>query len=162
MKTVRSEFPILLILLLISDGLSAQTDSTGDWRSYDAYQRIQEGKDPGKKDTGKVRYVQDPSVDSLVAKYRRGNKEYPEIEGYRIQLYFGERDEAEDLRADFEEEYDDVPVYLDYHAPNFRLRVGDFRTRIEAYRCLQELGNDFGNPYIVRTKIELPDLKLPD
>lgn len=101
-----------------------------------------------------------PLLESVLKAYRRMNEEDPRIEGYRVQLFFGEREKAEKLKARFLKEHPDVGAYIDYLAPNFRLRVGDHRTRIGAYRLMQKLGDDYGRPYIVRTRIELPELDL--
>ena len=150
-------YSFLIALFLFPVLGTAQVDSSDSWNTYDAYQDLRTGKK--EKDSGEVRLRQPELLDSLTARYRRYNEEFPGIEGYRVQLFFGKRKKAEGLKEDFKEEHPDIGAYIDYLAPNFRLRVGDFRTRIEAYRLMQNLGDeDFGRPYIVRTKIELPRL----
>jgi hypothetical protein len=102
---------------------------------------------------GKIEVFQDDRIarlDSL-------KKEYPgKPSGFRVQIFFGNRKEALERKADFIESHPDIPAYISYLAPNFRLRVGDFRTRLEAERLKDTL--DYTGCYIVRDKIELPDL----
>ena len=79
--------------------------------------------------------------------------------GFRVQLYFGrERVRANQLKADFLQEYADVGAYVIYHQPNFKLRVGDFKTRLEAKKFLQEVQTRFAVAFIVSDDVMLPVL----
>ena len=81
------------------------------------------------------------------------------IKGYRLQLFFGDRAEARKRRAEFSEKFPHIPSYISYLAPNFRLRVGDFRTRMEVEKLKRDLGRDYPGAYIVKDAIELPELR---
>lgn len=84
-----------------------------------------------------------------------------QMDGYRIQIHFGqEKNEANQKRAEFLTRYDDIPVYLDYQAPNFRVRVGDFRNRIEAEKVKSELNATYSGNIVVHDKINLP--RIPE
>lgn len=151
---------MLFLILPLANG---QTDSNKTWNTYDAYQKKVRSSDSSKRrDTGMVNVHQPALLDSLIARYRRSKREYPGLEGFRVQLFFGEREKAEKMRADFKKKYSAVDAYIDYLAPNFRLRVGDFRTRIAAYRFMQGLDKEFGRPYIVSTRIDLPELGIEE
>lgn len=80
--------------------------------------------------------------------------------GYRVQIFFGKREDAQEKRATFLRQFSDTGAYISYLAPNFRLRVGDFRNRIEAEKFKQSLGLQFQGAYIVKDKIELPPLNV--
>lgn len=157
-----SRFFLLALALLSSALLSAQVDSTEDWRTYDGYKKIQQKGSEKDSTPGTVKYQQNALLDTLISRYRYFNKEYPKISGYRLQLFFGDREKAEKLKERFKKEHQDIKAYVDYYAPNFRLRVGNFRTRIAAYRFMQELGTKPWMPYIVRTEIELPELGIDE
>lgn len=87
-------------------------------------------------------------------------KEYPaKPDGYRVQIYFGDRKNAQDKRGSFIRSYPSKGAYISYLAPNFRLRVGDFRTRLECEKFKQEIAKDYPGSYIVKDKIELPPLR---
>lgn len=75
------------------------------------------------------------------------------VSGYRIQLSFGKKEEINELRTEFLKIYPETGAYLSWLQPNFRLRVGDFRTRIEAERFKHEIQETFPNCYIVRDEI---------
>ncbi|MFB6257151.1 MAG: SPOR domain-containing protein [Flavobacteriales bacterium] len=160
MQTFRKSFLLLSVFFLVLSG-KAQVDSSDDWNRYDTYkERRNKEMSKGEKDSGTVKVHQPELLDSLIVRYRRVNKEFPKIQGYRVQLFFGKRKKAEKIKADFKEKYKEVPAHIGWLKPNFRLRVGDFRERIEAYRFLQKIGDQFGRAYIVRCKIELPELSI--
>lgn len=53
--------------------------------------------------------------------------------GFRIQIYNGnDRNEANKIKMSFLRNFPETRAYLTYHNPQFRVRIGDFRTRREA------------------------------
>jgi hypothetical protein len=106
---------------------------------------------------GRVDLVVDPRVEKAMADYteRKHNQQ-----GYRVQIFLGERRAAEDIKRSFLLTYPDIPVYLSWLAPNFRLRVGDLRTRLEAERLLRDMKIAYPGSYIVRDEIEPPPIPL--
>lgn len=60
------------------------------------------------------------------------------IQGYRTQVFSGNnqrksKDEAFRKEKEIKELFPDVPTYVTYNAPFWRLRIGDFRSHEEAY-----------------------------
>jgi len=76
--------------------------------------------------------------------------------GFRVQVFLGDRKTAEETKRTFLQKYPDTPAYLSWLAPNFRLRVGDLRTRLEAERLLRDLKVIYPGSYIVPDDIEMP------
>jgi len=115
---------------------------------------------------GKVEVVKDPKVDSLMEDYlvvgSKGKSVTPSSsssDGYRVQIFSGaERKGAYDAQAKFQDKYPDTRTYLSYREPNFKVRVGDFRTRLEAEKLIQELKPWFTGLFIVQEKISPPKL----
>jgi len=101
----------------------------------------------------------DSLLNLLVQRHKLVNASKMSMPGYRIQIYFGsERTKAQELRASFLQTYPDIPAYLIYQQPNFKVRVGDFRTRLEAVGFLQKIGLQFQTTFIVPDDVKLPDL----
>jgi len=98
-------------------------------------------------------------ADELLERHKRVNAAKMAMPGYRIQVYFGsDRTKAQEVRADFLLTHSDIPAYLIYQQPNFKVRVGDFRTRIEASGFLKKLEFRFKSAFIVPDEVKLPDL----
>lgn len=85
--------------------------------------------------------------------------------GYRIRLYFGSsrnsREESAMAVSKFNSMYPDVQVYRSYESPNFKVSVGNFRTRVDAELVLRDLKDDFPDAFIVREVFKYPSVGNP-
>ena len=100
-----------------------------------------------------------PYLDSLVQKNIEKHKAEQTRDGYRVQLFSGtERINANNLRNKFKIDYPEVPIYLIYQQPYYKLRVGDFRNKIEAQQFYLKLAPDYEQLLIVPDKVNLPSL----
>lgn len=77
--------------------------------------------------------------------------------GFRVQLTSesgqGSQARANEVKARFMSNYKDVNSYLVWEAPNFKIRVGDYRTKFEAAMFWKQIQAEFPNSYIVEDKI---------
>lgn len=109
-------------------------------------------------DTGNVEIVQEYKVKELVNKHIEINSKAP-IKGYRIKIHFGsDKNKAKEIKAKFISKFPDIPAYEKYDQPNFNIRVGDFRTKLEAYKALKEIQLEFPSSFLVQDEIEMPKL----
>jgi hypothetical protein len=110
-----------------------------------------------KTDTGKVVVNEDPRVKEMLQKY--GESRTGKMKGYRVQIHFGtEKTRAKDAKSKFLTKYPDVHTYDMFETPYFKVRAGDFRTKLEAYKFLKEIQEHFPGAFIVEDQIELPQL----
>lgn len=64
--------------------------------------------------------------------------------GYRIQIYSGpDRLKAKETKVSFMKRFPAIRSYITYTAPYYRIRVGDFKTRGEAYDFYKHLGKTY-------------------
>ena len=109
-------------------------------------------------DSAKVEIVQDYQIKELLNKHVEINSKAP-IKGYRVKIHFGtDKNKAKEIKGTFITKFPDVPAYEKYDQPNFNIRVGDFRTKLEAYKLLKEIQPDFPAAFIVQDEIEFPSL----
>lgn len=104
---------------------------------------------------GKVTVVKDALIDSLIARRITLNKLASSngtpilVTGYRVQVFFGtNRKEAYNEQTRFKSIYPELNTYLSYTQPNYRVKVGDFRTRAEAQKLMTELRSEFPTLFI--------------
>lgn len=108
---------------------------------------------------GKITYYTSLSLDTLVEKTLETNKKENTYSGYRIQIYSSpSRKKANKIKAKFLKEYPDIRAYLIYKQPYFKVRIGDFRNRIEAQKLYYDLVDKFSSVLLVPDKINFPDL----
>jgi hypothetical protein len=105
-------------------------------------------------------YKQD-KITSLVEKHITINKRNTgKLIGFCVQIYFESgntsREKAEKMRATFLSKYPKCSAYVSFHEPNFRVRVGDFRTRAEARGFRETIRADFPQGFVVKDEINYP------
>lgn len=120
---------------------------------------------------GVIRIESDSAIAALIGKpgsplNSNGNVDFIERQGYRIQVFMGNgndpkvRPEATSKQTSIRNTFPELPAYLFYDAPNWKLHVGDFMTREEANIIKQRLQQEFPQfgkeMYIVPAKIKLP------
>ena len=82
-----------------------------------------------------------------------------QISGYRIQLFFDtDKKEVDLARSKFMSLYPNIETNIIYKAPNYFLKVGNFRTYLEAEKIKTSLDKDFPTNYILKELINLPSL----
>lgn len=117
---------------------------------------------------GKVEVDKDPRIDTLAArKLEKGSSAgsvastgYSGIstDGYRVQFFSGSsRDDAYAAQERFRQKYPDIRTYVSYREPSFKVHAGDFRTRMEAAKLMQELRGKFTSLFIISEKINPPE-----
>ena len=110
---------------------------------------------------GKIEIVQSPEIKSLMDKHIEINEANETIDGFRIQIHFGgEREKAKSIKTNFLQHFPEIPAYELYQQPNFKIRVGDYRTRLEAQKAMVQITPYFASAFIVVDEINLPQLEI--
>jgi hypothetical protein len=108
---------------------------------------------------GDVKIIKDPRIDALVKK--QGTpvppSSTPLISGFRVQLFFeSDKQLVDEARSRFVSQFPTVDTYVVFTAPNFVLKVGDFRTLLDAERMRETLLKEFPASFVVKELINLP------
>jgi hypothetical protein len=104
--------------------------------------------------------TRNPQLDMVVNKLKEVNSKKQTMPGYRIQIYFGtQRSKANEIRALCNTHYPSLQATVSYSQPNFKVRAGDFRTRLEAQKYLRDVELNFPGAFVVPDEIRLPPLK---
>lgn len=110
---------------------------------------------------GKVNLIQDVRIQELLKTDELINSKNPGFLGYRIQIFSGrstDREKAFEIKNEFKEIFPDERVYVVYKAPDFRVTVGNFRSKIESIELNKACLEFFPNSYPVKTYILFSDL----
>ena len=80
--------------------------------------------------------------------------------GFCVQICFesgtNSRERAEKMRMTFLSKYPKYSAYVSFKEPNFRVRVGDFRTRAEARGFREEILPTFPQGFVVKDEVKYP------
>ena len=103
---------------------------------------------------------QDVRIERLIQKQKDIHLADNTIDGFRIQIFMESGNEAVEhanvAMEEFKMKYPDMPIYLVFGQPYYRLRVGDYRTRLEAEKAFLVLNKDYKKAFITGDRIQLP------
>ena len=109
-----------------------------------------------------IKVEQDPMLDKMLEWHIENNRIKNKIEGYRVEIFFSSDLDAKEkallVKQEFKENYPESrdSVHIKYKSPNFRVRVGDFRTKNEALKLHREIKDTYRVAFIVADAIEFP------
>lgn len=103
---------------------------------------------------------QDHRIEQLIQRQKDIHAADSTIDGFRIQIFMESGNDAVEhantTMEEFKLKYPDIPIYLIFGQPYYRLRVGDFRTRLEAEKAYQTLSKEYKKAFITSDRIQLP------
>lgn len=87
-----------------------------------------------------------------------GGSGLEEVLGYRVQIFVSDQEfDARTMEEKALIEFDE-PVYLIFDSPNYKVRVGDFRSRAEANTLRQKaVKMGYKDAWVVQSKVKLSD-----
>lgn len=154
----------ITILLLLTGKLyaaSAQDTLTIEPEiHYDIIQELKQQDSNG----GSVKLNSSQKINNLLHLHVNQNKRNKSFSGYRIQIYSSNSlgcdiTQLKQIRDNFEKNFPDVPAYLKYFDPDFKIRIGNFHSRLECIPTLHRIKKMYPASYPVKTDITLDELK---
>lgn len=104
---------------------------------------------------------QDPRLNKLVENHIEKNGKNNGVPGYRVEIFFKSgataREEALKVKSEFMTAFPDINVHVKFISPDFKVRVGDYRTKNEALKLLKQLEGKY-KAFIVPDIIDFPKL----
>jgi hypothetical protein len=97
-----------------------------------------------------IQLNEDPKISQLFRNWTNNNRSNPQVEGWRVQIMATtDRIQVEDARNRFRTYYPDVPAEWTHEKPYYKLRVGAFRSKLEAQAFLETL-TDYAGAYLAK------------
>lgn len=114
---------------------------------------------------GSLTVDQDSRIEKLQKKQRDVYAANNTMSGYRVQIFMEIGNEAirhaESMKRSFTNAFPDLPIYLSYDQPYYRLRVGDFRNRVEAEKYMRLIKPKFSLAFVTADIINPPQQLSP-
>lgn len=98
---------------------------------------------------GKVTIQQDSKIENLLAIYKSSNESQ---EYYRIQIGFGSYAKAQSIKENVEVDFPGLFSKIDFDSPTYRVRVGRFKTKLEAERKFKEVRIKYPDAMLLKPK----------
>ena len=115
---------IAIILLIIVNPLAGQNGNTIINKSY--------------------------KLDSIIKLKKELNSK---IQNLRIQIYNGDRTNAELIIKEYIDNFNDTTADIIYETPNYKIWVGNYYTQLEADRNLIKIRKKFSSAFIFRPEL---------
>lgn len=94
-------------------------------------------------------------VDNALDSMSVHNKNIRYSAGYRIQVYVGsERREVDEAKSYIYQNFSDLNTYLTFSQPTYRLKVGDFTSRMDAEKYYNSIRQRYSLAMIVPERID--------
>ena len=104
--------------------------------------------------------INEKGINTLVSKYEAILKARNGVNGWRVQIMFKtKKEEIQQLKIAFIKLYPEIPAYLEYDAPYYRVRVGNCKTKLEAIKIKHQISKKFPGAYPVPEIINFSQLK---
>ena len=100
---------------------------------------------------GNIKISQSNKLDSVIKLKKELNSK---IQNLRIQIYSGDRDNAEQIIKEFIEIFNDTTADVIYETPNYKVWVGNYYTQLEADKRLIEIRKKFRSAFIFRPELQ--------
>ncbi len=153
----------LVFLLLAGGGSSAVAQKQKPYYHEDLYSLRPKFEEPNDssieqpthlpKDFVSPKMNVNNKVDNVLDSINRFNVTRKFIDGYTIQIYSGQnKEEAMNTKKKMMAETS-LNAILEYNQPKFRVRVGNYYSRLEAQKDLTRLKRIFSNAILVPEKI---------
>lgn len=105
---------------------------------------------------------QDQRITDLLVRHSQINQRRRSTEGFRLEIFFSSENRARELagrvKNDFNLIFPEIPCYLLFQTPNFKVRIGDFRNKSEALKTKAYIASKYPNAFIVKDMIRFPEL----
>ena len=89
-------------------------------------------------------------VAQLIAEKRKLNPSLVSKERYKIQIFSGESEKAKKTVIQFKQEFKDIDATIVFNTPNYKVWVGNFKSRMEAERNFAEIKKKYKNILLIK------------
>lgn len=93
---------------------------------------------------------QDPKFEQLLNEKRKINASISVNDSYKIQIFSGKSEEAKKTLTDFKQEFKNIDGTIIFNTPNYKVMVGNFKSRIEAEKNLVEIKRRYKNVFLIK------------
>ncbi len=100
---------------------------------------------------GKISIQQDPKIAELVKLYTEVNSK---TGFYQIQVGFGNFQKAQDLKSQVDIDFPDWYSKIEFESPTYRVRLGRFKTKLEAERKYLEVRKKYPDAMLLKPSVE--------
>ncbi len=93
---------------------------------------------------------QDQKFEQLLNEKRKINASLTVNESYKIQVFNGNSENAKRTLNEFKQNFTEIDATIVFNTPNYKVWVGNFKTRIDAERYLIDIKRKYKNALLIK------------
>ncbi|MFN8324378.1 MAG: SPOR domain-containing protein [Flavobacteriaceae bacterium] len=97
-----------------------------------------------------VTVTQDSKIEQLLNEKRKINASITVNDRYKIQIFTGDSENSKKTLIQFKKENKKMDATIVFSTPNYKVWVGNFKTRIDAERNLSLLKKKYANAFLIK------------
>lgn len=99
---------------------------------------------------GQITINQDPKITHLLDVKSKMDKDGAFSDRYKIQLYYGTLNQANDIKKSADVAFPAWRTSIKWETPNYKVWLGNYRSRLEADRALMQVRKEFPSAFIFK------------
>ena len=99
---------------------------------------------------GNTTLKQDSKFEQLLNEKRKINVSNAVNDYYKIQIFSGDSEKAKNTLAEFRQAFSGMDGTIIFNTPNYKVWVGNYKSRIEAGRNLIDIKKMYPNVHLIR------------
>lgn len=97
-----------------------------------------------------INIKQDARFEQLLSEKRKINSSVSINDRYKIQVFSGDSEKSKKALYDCKQQFKELDGTIVFNTPNYKVWIGNFRTRIEAERNLADIKDKYSNAFIIK------------
>jgi vancomycin resistance protein YoaR len=98
----------------------------------------------------KTTVTQDPKFEQLLNEKRKINGSITINDRYKIQIFNGDSESSKKALTDFKKDNKEMDATIVFSTPLYKVWVGNFKTRIEAEKVLNDFKKKYPNAFLIK------------
>ena len=99
---------------------------------------------------GRTTLSQDLKIEQLLKEKRKINQNISTNESYKIQIFYGNSDDSKKKLQEFRREFKEIDGTIIFNSPNYKVWIGNFKTRIEVERAMLDIKKKHPTALIIK------------
>jgi hypothetical protein len=99
---------------------------------------------------GKTSISQDPRFEELLNEKRKINASITLSDRYKIQIFTGDSESSKKALLEFRKNNKNIDGTIVFNTPIYKVWIGNYKTRIDAEKKLQELRKKYPNSFLIK------------
>lgn len=97
-----------------------------------------------------IEVEQDTKFEQVLKQKNKTNSGNISNDRYKIQVFSGDNENSRKILSDIKKQFKEIESTIVFHTPNYKVWVGNFKSKIEAEKALIMIRESYENSFIIK------------